>query len=76
MKFVQHHALETAEEVGSLPACQQQSELLGGGEQDIGRIALLALAVVGDLAGARLALDHRDAVAGLGRALEAEHLDG
>ena len=38
-------------------------------------VALLAGAIVGDLAGAGLALDHREAVAGLGRALEAEHLD-
>ena len=38
-------------------------------------IALLALAVVGDLAGAGFRLDDRDAVAGFRRAVEAEHLD-
>ena len=40
-----------------------------------GLVALLARAIVGHLAGARLAVDHREAVAGVGRAVEAEHLD-
>ena len=40
-----------------------------------GLLALLARAIVGDLAGARLAVDHREPVAGVGRAGEAEHLD-
>ena len=38
-------------------------------------LALLARTIVGDLAGARLAVDDREAVAGVGRAGEAEHLD-
>ena len=38
-------------------------------------VALLPRAIVRHLAGARLAVDHRQAVAGLGRAAEAEHLD-
>ena len=37
--------------------------------------ALLARAVVGDFAGAGFALDHREPVAGVRRAVEAEHLD-
>ena len=40
-----------------------------------GLVALLARAIVGHLAGARLAVDHREAVAGVGRAVEAEHFD-
>ena len=40
-----------------------------------GVLALLAGAVIGDLAGARLVLDDGEAVAGLRRAVEAEHLD-
>ena len=38
-------------------------------------LALLTGAIIGDLAGARFALDHRETVAGLRRAVEAEHLD-
>ena len=38
-------------------------------------VALLTLAIFGDFAGARFAFDDRDAVAGLRRAGEAEHLD-
>ena len=38
--------------------------------------ALLARAVLGDLAGAGLGVDHRDAVARLRRAVEPEDLDG
>ena len=38
-------------------------------------LALLARAIVGDFAGARLAVDDREAVAGVGRAGEAEHFD-
>ena len=38
-------------------------------------LALLAGAVIGDFAGAGLVLDHRQAVAGVGRAREAEHFD-
>src|SRR3984957_17439578 len=38
-------------------------------------LALLARAIVADLAGARLVLDDREAVARLGGAVEAEHLD-
>ena len=38
-------------------------------------LALLALAIFGDFAGARLVLDDGDAVAGFRRAGEAEHLD-
>ena len=40
-----------------------------------GLLALLAGAVIGDLAGAGLAVDHGEPVAGLRRAGEAEHLD-
>ena len=39
-------------------------------------VALLALAIFGDLAGARFGLDDRDAVAGFRRAGEAQNLDG
>ena len=38
-------------------------------------VALLALAIFGDLAGARFVLDDGEAVAGFRRAGEAEHLD-
>ena len=55
-----HHLLERAARAGCRAA-----ELL----------APLALAVFGDLAGAGLVLDDGEAVAGLRRAVEAEHLD-
>ena len=38
-------------------------------------LALLTDAVFGDLASAGLVLDHGDAIAGVGRALEAQNLD-
>ncbi len=38
-------------------------------------LALLAAAVIGDFAGAAFVLDHRQAVAGIGRAGETEHFD-
>ncbi len=38
-------------------------------------LALLARAIIGDLAGARFVLDDRETIAGLRRAVEAEHLD-
>src|SRR5690348_5641779 len=40
-----------------------------------GLVALLARAIVGDFAGARFALDHREAVARVGRAVETQYLD-
>ena len=55
-----HHLLERAAHAG-LP----RGRLL----------ALLAGAIVGDLAGAGFGLDHGEAVAGFRRAVEAEHLD-
>ena len=47
----------------------------GGGRAGQRLVALLADAVVGDLAGAGFGFDDREAVAGLRRVLEAEHLD-
>ena len=41
-----------------------------------GRSRFWRVPVFRDLAGAGLGIDHRDAVAGFGRAVEAEHLDG
>ena len=38
-------------------------------------VALLADAIIGDFARARFGLDHREPVAGFGRAVEAQHLD-
>ncbi len=55
-----HHLLERAAHAG-LP------------RRDL--LALLPGAIIGDLAGARLAFDHGEPVAGLGRAVEAQHLD-
>ena len=47
MQLVEHHALEAAEQVRGVGAGQQQRQLLGRGEQDVGRIAALALALRG-----------------------------
>ena len=57
---LRHHLLERAAHAGGARR---------------GLLALLAGAVIGDLAGAGFVLDHREAVAGLRRAGEAEHLD-
>src|SRR5204863_8367931 len=46
-----------------------------GAEADGSIFALLAFAILGDLASTGFALDHRDAVARFRRAVEAEHLD-
>src|SRR5256885_8865064 len=55
-----HHLLERAAQAGR--PCRHL-------------VALLPRPVIGDLAGPRFALDHRQPVAGVGRAAEAEHLD-
>ena len=57
---LRHHLLERAAHAG----------LAGSG-----LLALLARAIIGDLAGARLVVDDREPVAGIRRAGEAEHLD-
>ena len=70
-------------------ALDEERELLDAGRLQLGHhllelaaragvghaLAPLALAIIGDLAGARLVLDHGELIAGLGRAVEAEHLD-
>ncbi len=57
---LRHHLLERAAHAGNR----------GGGV-----LALLVGAIARDLAGAGFVLDHREAVAGFRRAVEAEHLD-
>ena len=47
MQFVKHDTLERAEEIRRVGRRQQQRELLRRGEQDIGRITALALALGG-----------------------------
>ncbi len=55
MQFVEHDALEVGKQNLGVGAGQQQRELFGGGEQDVGRIAALALALGGGgVAGAGL----------------------
>ncbi len=58
VQLVEHDAPETAEQVGRIGACQQQCELFGRGQQNVGRIAALALALRGRrIAGAGLDAD-------------------
>ena len=64
-EFLAARGLELAHHVGERGA--RRTAARGG------LVALLALAIFGDLAGAGFGLDHRDAVAGLRRAAEAEH---
>ena len=60
MQFVEHDAAQGAEQIGRVGAGQQQRELLGRGEQDVGRIAALALALgSGRVAGAGLDADRQ-----------------
>ncbi len=47
MQFVEYHALERAEQIGRVGTGEQQRELFRRGEQDIGRIAPLALPLGG-----------------------------
>ena len=47
MQFVEHDAPERAEQIGRVGDGQQQRELLRRGQQDVGRIAALALALGG-----------------------------
>ncbi len=37
VQLVEHHPLEAAKQLGRLAVGDQQSQLLGGGEQDVGR---------------------------------------
>ena len=60
VQFVEHDAPEVAEQIGRVGAGQQQRQLLGRGEQDVGRIAALALALRGRrVAGAGLDADRQ-----------------
>ncbi len=43
MQFVEHDALERTEQIGRVGGGEQQCELLGRGEQDVGRLAALSL---------------------------------
>ena len=53
MQFVEDDTLERAEHVRGIGACEQKRQLLGRREQNIGRIATLALAFgCGRVAGA------------------------
>ena len=47
MQFVEHHAAQRAEQIRRVGRGEQQRELLRRGEQDVGRIAALALALGG-----------------------------
>ena len=44
MQFVEHDALERAEQIRRVGGGKQQRQLLRRGEQNVGRIAALALA--------------------------------
>ncbi len=60
MQFVEDHALERAEQIRRIGRGQQQRELLRRGQQDLRRIAALALALRGRrVAGARLDADRQ-----------------
>ena len=60
VQLVEHDALEAAEQIGRVGAGQQQRELFGRGQQDVGRIAALALALRGRrVAGAGLDADRQ-----------------
>ena len=60
MQLVEDHALERAEQERRIVGGEQQRELLGRGEQDVGRIAALALALRDRrVAGARLEADRQ-----------------
>jgi hypothetical protein len=45
MELVEHDSFERSEQIGRIGRSQDQRELLGRGEQDLGRIAALALAL-------------------------------
>ena len=58
MQFVEHNAPERAEHVRRIGACEQQRKLLRRGEQNVGWIPALALALgCGCVAGARFEPD-------------------
>ena len=60
MQFVEHDAAQRAEQIGRVGAGQQQRQLLRRGQQDVGRIAALALALRGRrVAGAGLDADRQ-----------------
>ena len=60
MQFVEHDALERAEQIRRVGAGEQQRQLLRRGEQDVRRIAALALALRGRrVAGAGLDADRQ-----------------
>ena len=60
VQLVEHDALEAAEQIGRVGAGEQQRQLLRRGQQDVGRIAALALALRGRrVAGAGLDADRQ-----------------
>ena len=60
MQFVEDHALERAEQIGRVGGGKQQRQLLRRGQQNLRRIAALALALGGRrVAGARLDADRQ-----------------
>jgi hypothetical protein len=60
MQFVEHHALEAPEQIWRVGRGQDERQLLGRGQQDVRRIAALALALGGGrVAGARLDADRQ-----------------
>ncbi len=60
MQFVEHHAAQSAEQIRRVGRGQQQRQLLRRGEQNVGRIAALALPFGrGRVAGARFQPDGR-----------------
>ncbi len=73
VQFVEHHIAQVGEEAARILRRDQQRELLGRGQQDVGRVELLALALVlRRVAGARL---QRDRQAHLGDRLAEIALD-
>ncbi len=60
MQFIEHDPPEGAEQIRRIRRREQQRELLGGGEEDVGRIAALPDALGGrGVAGARLDADRQ-----------------
>ncbi len=81
VQLVEHDAPEAAEQIRRVGRGQDEGQLLGRGQQDIGRIAALALALGGRrIAGARLDTDRQghlgDRLLEVARDIDGERLQG
>ncbi len=76
VQLVEHHAAQVGEQMRRVGRGEQQGDLLGRRQQDVGRVDALPLALVhGGVAGARLDAD-RQAHVGDGMPEVALHVDG